>query len=83
MTAKPAQQRPQKKSNGTLDIPTNLCYYSIIMKKQTISVPRSTAPRNPVAVAAHFRRSGAHGKTNKAQRRADKVSVTKGSWNFA
>jgi hypothetical protein len=73
----------QKFNTEALDIPTSLCYYSIIMKKQIVSVPRSTAPRNQVAVAAHFRRGGAHGKTNKAQRRADKVSVTKGSWNFA
>jgi hypothetical protein len=45
------------------------------MKKQTLSGPRSSAPRNPLVVAALFRRAGAHRKTNKAQRRADKMAL--------
>lgn len=32
-------------------------------------------PRNTLAVAAHFRKAGAHGKSNKAQRRSDKVRM--------
>jgi hypothetical protein len=31
--------------------------------------------RNPFAAHAHFRKSGAHGKTKKAQRRLDKVDL--------
>lgn len=31
------------------------------------------APRNPLVAAAKFKKAGAHGKSGKAQRRADKV----------
>lgn len=32
-------------------------------------------PRNSYVAAAHFRKAGAHGRTGKAQRRADNMAV--------
>mgnify|MGYP001361087548 CR=1 FL=1 len=32
-------------------------------------------PRNPLVAAARFRRAGAHDKTHKAERRAEKVEL--------
>ena len=44
------------------------------MKK--IDVKRkSTAPRNPYVAAARFKKAGAHRKTTKALRRADKMDI--------
>ena len=40
--------------------------------KRKHKVPKE---RNPFAIAVRFRRSGAHGKTKKAERRAAKVSL--------
>lgn len=36
---------------------------------------KPTAPRNPFVAAAKFRKAGAHGKTGKASRRADKMAL--------
>ena len=35
------------------------------------------APRNPLVVAAKFRKAGAHGKSEKALRRTEKIKVGK------
>lgn len=35
------------------------------------------APRNPLVAAGLFRKAGAHGKSNKAQRRKDRVETLK------
>ena len=42
--------------------------------KRKMKVPKE---RNEFVAAARFRRSGAHGKTNKATRRGNKVSMQK------
>ena len=36
---------------------------------------KSPAPRNPFVAAAKFKKAGAHGKSNKARRRAEKVDL--------
>ena len=38
---------------------------------------KAPKPRNEFVAAARFRRSGPHGKTNKANRRGSKVSLRK------
>lgn len=44
------------------------------MKKRLTKIPK---PRNPMIEVMRTRKSGSHGKTKKAQRRADKVNLRK------
>jgi hypothetical protein len=39
--------------------------------------PPCHAPRNPLVAAVKFRKAGAHGKTEKAKRRAQKMQTVK------
>src|ERR1019366_9452100 len=45
------------------------------LTKETVMKRKSMAPRNPFVAAAKFRKAGAHGKTGKASRRADKMEL--------
>ena len=44
------------------------------MKKKPVKMPK---PRNEFVIPMRQRKSGAHGKTNKARRRAEKVEFKK------